>query len=197
MNHEFRIYYYRAFEGIEFLSDLRLVRYTLLSLQVQIWASSFIHKEERSYVGKWDVQSLIPSSFDFSGPEKEYSEDTAPRHVRFTFKNPVRCRIIWMTLRLQRPGSSSVNYERDFNLLSLDENPFAPANPQFNRRASFGGSSEAIPCLHAKRIIVVGIPVRKETGLESSSGSNQMTNRTWLERAPQVRRFKVEILCGL
>ncbi|KGN54995.1 probable phosphoinositide phosphatase SAC9 isoform X1 [Cucumis sativus] len=160
---------------------------------VQIWGSNFIHKEERSYVGKWDVQSLIPSSFDFSEPEKKYSEDTVPRHVRFTFKNPVRCRIIWMTLRLQRPGSSSVNYERDFNLLSLDENPFAPVNPQVNRRASFGGSSEAIPCLHAKRIIIVGIPVRKETGLESSSGSDQMSNRTWLERAPQVRRFKVPI----
>lgn len=167
---------------------------TLLSLQVQIWASNFIHKEERSYVGKWDVQSLFSSSFDFYGPEKENSKDAAPRHVRFTFKNPVRCRIIWLTLRLQRPGSSSVNYGKDFNLLSLDENPFAPVDPQINRRASFGGSSEAIPCLHAKRFIVVGTPLRKETGLESSSGSDQMTNRAYLERAPQVRRFKVEIL---
>lgn len=145
-------------------------------------------------MGKWDVQSLNPSSFDFSGPEKEYSDDRAPRHVRFTFKNPVRCRIIWMTLRLQRPGSSSFNYETDFNLLSLDENPFAPVNPQVNLRASFGGSSKTIPCLHARRIIVVGIPVKKETGLDSSSGSDHISNRTWLERAPQVRRFKVEIL---
>ncbi|KAG7024671.1 putative phosphoinositide phosphatase SAC9 [Cucurbita argyrosperma subsp. argyrosperma] len=160
---------------------------------VQIWASNFIHREERSYMGKWDVQSLNPSSFDFSGPEKEYSDDRAPRHVRFTFKNPVRCRIIWMTLRLQRPGSSSFNYETDFNLLSLDENPFAPVNPQVNLRASFGGSSKAIPCLHARRIIVVGIPVKKETGLDSSSGSDHISNRTWLERAPQVRRFKVPI----
>ncbi|XP_022140904.1 probable phosphoinositide phosphatase SAC9 isoform X2 [Momordica charantia] len=160
---------------------------------VQIWASNLIHKEERSYVGKWDVQSLMPSSFDFYGPEKEYSKDTTPRHVRFTFKNPVRCRIIWMTLRLQRPGSSSVSCEKDFNLLSLDDNPFAPVHPQINRRASFGGSSEGIPCLHAKRIIVVGIPVRKETGLESSSGSDQMTYRALLERAPQVKRFKIPI----
>lgn len=176
---------------------------TLLSYQVQIWASNFIHREERSYIGKWDVQSLIPSSFDFCGPERKHSEDAAPRHVRFTFKSPVRCRIIWMTLRLQRAGSSSFNFMKNFDLLSLlDENPVAPVNPQVNRRASlgsfgsFGGSSEAIPCLHAKRIIVVGIPARKEIALESSSDTDQVTNtdRSWLERAPQLRRFKVEIL---
>ncbi|XP_023524633.1 probable phosphoinositide phosphatase SAC9 [Cucurbita pepo subsp. pepo] len=169
---------------------------------VQIWASNFIHREERSYIGKWDVQSLIPSSFDFCGPERKHSEDAAPRHVRFTFKSPVRCRIIWMTLRLQRAGSSSFNFMKNFDLLSLlDENPVAPVNPQVNRRASlgsfgsFGGSSEAIPCLHAKRIIVVGIPARKEIALESSSDTDQVTNtdRSWLERAPQLRRFKVPI----
>lgn len=155
---------------------------------VQIWASNKIQKEERSCMGKWDVQSLATSSSEIYGPEKSGAEDKVPRHVKFTFKNPVRCRIIWITLRLQRPGSSSVNFEKDFNLLSLDENPFAQAN----RRASFGGAVENDPCLHARRILVAGTPVKNETGLTSQS-PDQMNFNSWLDRAPQLSRFKVPI----
>ena len=138
-------------------------------------------------MGKWDVQSLATSSSEIYGPEKSGAEDKVPRHVKFTFKNPVRCRIIWITLRLQRPGSSSVNFEKDFNLLSLDENPFAQAN----RRASFGGAVENDPCLHARRILVAGTPVKNEMGLTSQS-PDQMNFNSWLDRAPQLSRFKVQ-----
>ncbi|KAG8654390.1 hypothetical protein MANES_05G186753v8 [Manihot esculenta] len=155
---------------------------------VQIWASNKIQKEERSCMGKWDVQSLVPSSSEIYGPEKSGGDDRVPRHVNFSFKNPVRCRIIWITLRLQRPGSNSVNFERDFNLLSLEENPFA----QVNRRASFGGSVENDLCLHARRILVVGTPVKKEMGL-TSQGSDQMNFNSLLERTPQLNRFKIPI----
>lgn len=155
---------------------------------VQIWASNKVHKEERSCVGKWDVQSLITSSSEFYGPEKLGRDDKVPRHLKFSFRNPVRCRIIWITLRLQRPGSSSVNFEKDFNLLALDENPFS----QLNRRASFGGSVESEPCIHARRILVVGSPVRKEMGL-TAQGADQINVKNWLERAPQLNRFKVPI----
>ncbi|MBA0858135.1 hypothetical protein Goshw_022040, partial [Gossypium schwendimanii] len=153
---------------------------------VQIWASNKIDREERSCVGKWDVQSLISSSPEFYGPEKSTREDKLPRHIKFTFKNPIRCRIVWITLRLQRPGSSSVNFGNDFSLLSLDENPFA----QETRRASFGGATESSPCLHAKRIVIAGIPVKKEMEFTSSESSDQ---RNWLDRAPQLNRFKVPI----
>ncbi|KAB2067419.1 hypothetical protein ES319_A09G225100v1 [Gossypium barbadense] len=154
---------------------------------VQIWASNKIDREERSCVGKWDVQSLISSSPEFYGPEKSTREDKLPRHIKFTFKNPIRCRIVWITLRLQRPGSSYVNFGNDFSLLSLDENPFA----QETRRASFGGATEISPCLHAKRIVIAGIPVKKEMELTSSESSDQ---RNWLDRAPQLNRFKVPIV---
>ncbi|KAM3750124.1 hypothetical protein ACB098_04G013800 [Castanea mollissima] len=154
---------------------------------VQIWASNKIHKEERSCTGKWDVQSLIASSPEFYGPEKLGIKNKAPRHVKFDFRNPVRCRIIWITLRLQRPGSNSFNFGKDFNLLSLDENPFA----QVNRRASFGGSVESDPCLHAKRILVVG---KKVMGLTSSPQVPDQANlKNWLERPPRLNRFKVPI----
>ncbi|GMI96044.1 ARABIDOPSIS THALIANA SUPPRESSOR OF ACTIN 9, SUPPRESSOR OF ACTIN 9, MURUS 11 [Hibiscus trionum] len=155
---------------------------------VQIWVSNKIDREERNCVGKWDVQSLISSSPEIYGPEKSTREDKLPRHIKFTFKNPVRCRIVWITLRLQRPGSSSVNFGKDFNLLSLDENenPFA----QETRRAPVGGAIESNPCLHAKRIVIAGCPVKKEMELTSSENYDQ---RNWLDRVPQLNRFKVPI----
>ncbi|BFG40354.1 hypothetical protein CerSpe_266280 [Prunus speciosa] len=155
---------------------------------VQIWASNKIHKEERSCMGKWDVQSQVMSSSDYYGPEKLVREDEVPRHVKFEFRNPVRCRIIWITLRLQRPGSSSLNLG-NLNLLSLDENPFA----EVTRRASFGGEVDRDPCIHARRILVVGSPVNKEMADTSAQGSDQMNLTGWLERAPPLNRFRVPI----
>ncbi|GAB4836288.1 Probable phosphoinositide phosphatase sac9 [Ancistrocladus abbreviatus] len=156
---------------------------------VQVWASNKISKEERSCMGRWDVQSLLTSSPELYGPERSESAGMVPRHLKFIFRNPVRCRIIWIALRLPRAGSTSVNSEKGFNLLSLDENenPFA----QVNRRSSFGGANEREPCLHAKRILLVGTPMRKEVGLTSPEGSDQL--RSWLERPPQLNRFKVPI----
>ncbi|CAL9028270.1 unnamed protein product [Prunus brigantina] len=155
---------------------------------VQIWASNKIHKEERSCMGKWDVQSQIMSSSDYYGPEKLVREDEVPRHVKFEFRNPVRCRILWITLRLQRSGSSSLNLG-NLNLLSLDENPFA----EVTRRASFGGEVDRDPCIHARRILVVGSPVNKEMADTSAQGSDQMNLKGWLERAPPLNRFRVPI----
>ncbi|KAK9200639.1 hypothetical protein WN944_015837 [Citrus x changshan-huyou] len=106
----------------------------------------------------------------------------SPHHIFFRF--------VWIALRLQRPGSASVNFRKDIRLLSLDEdeNPFA----QVDRRASFGGAVENEPCIHAKRILVVGSPVKRE-GLTSSQSSEQLSIRNWLDRAPQMSRFKVPV----
>ncbi|KAL6556456.1 putative phosphoinositide phosphatase sac9 [Orobanche gracilis] len=155
---------------------------------VQIWASNKIDKEERSCTGKWDMQSLLTSSSELFGPERSFKDGKVPRHVKFAFRNPVRCRIIWITLRLPRIGSNSVNLERDFNLLSIDENPFA----QVSRRASLGGEFDSDPCIHARRVLVVGRTVRKEIGVPPQ-GSDQINLRNWLERPPQLNRFKVPI----
>ncbi|CAI9108519.1 OLC1v1008119C1 [Oldenlandia corymbosa var. corymbosa] len=154
---------------------------------VQIWASNNINKEERTCVGKWDVNSIIGSSSELCGPE-DSSDRKVPRHVRFVFKNPVRCRIIWITLRLQKIGSSSISIEKDFNLLSLDENPFAEPT----RRASFGGPIESDPCIHAKRILVIGRPLRRDSTV-SSGGLDQPSVRNWLDKPPSLNRFKVPV----
>ncbi|KAL2920819.1 putative phosphoinositide phosphatase SAC9 [Bienertia sinuspersici] len=156
---------------------------------VQIWASNKISKEERSCMGKWEVQSILQSSSEYYGPEKSDGVATVPRHIKFSFKNPVRCRIIWIMLRLQRAGSASVNFGNDFNLLSLDENPFV----QPTRRASFGTLDERDPCLHAKRILVVGKQLRKDIDLTTPDASEQLKLQNWLQKAPQLNRFKVPI----
>ncbi|CAL9245733.1 unnamed protein product [Arabidopsis halleri] len=150
---------------------------------VQVWASSDINKEARTLMGKWDVQSFIRSSPELYGPEKS---GRAPRHIKFAFKNPVHCRIIWITLRLPRLGSSSVSLDKNINLLSLDENPFAP----IPRRASFGATIENDPCLHAKRIVVTGNTVRDKT-LQSVES---MSIRNWLDRAPRLNRFLIPLV---
>lgn len=137
-------------------------------------------------MGKWDVQSFIRSSPELYGPEKS---GRAPRHIKFAFKNPVRCRIIWVILRLPRLGSSSVSLDKNINLLSLDENPFAP----IPRRASFGATIENDPCLHAKRILVTGNIVSNKT-LASLQSVESTSVRNWLDRAPRLNRFLVSTL---
>lgn len=141
-------------------------------------------------MGKWEVQAFLQSSPEYYGPEKSDVVGAAPRHIKFSFRNPVRCRIIWITLRLQRAGSASVNFGNDFNLLSLDENPFV----QPTRRASFGSLDEREPCLHAKRILVVGTRLRKDLELTAPEGSEQLKLQGWLQKAPQLNRFKVQLI---
>ncbi|KAL8262788.1 hypothetical protein R6Q59_024137 [Mikania micrantha] len=153
---------------------------------VQIWTSNNIHKEERSCVGKWDVRSLITSSPELCGSEESGKEGQIPRHIRFDFRNPVRCRLIWIKLTIQKVVSSSVSFGKDFNLLSFDEDP--PFEP--GRRASIAGTSESDPCIHAKRILVVGCPVKADIGRSFEHASSI---KNWLEKAPLLNRYKVPV----
>ncbi|TYJ44804.1 hypothetical protein E1A91_A02G009400v1 [Gossypium mustelinum] len=157
---------------------------------VQIRVCKKLEREERSFIGKWDVQSLISSSPEFYGPEKSGRDNKLPRHIKFPFTNPVRCRIVQITLSLPllRPGSSSVNFDKDINLLSLDDTPF----PQETRRSSFEAAMPRDPCLHAKRIVIAGSPANEEIGLRSSQSTDQINYINRLNQTPQLR-FKVPI----
>ncbi|KAL8232512.1 hypothetical protein R6Q57_002290 [Mikania cordata] len=137
---------------------------------VQIRASNKIDKEDRKIMGNWDVRSIITSSPELCGPEKP--GNTTPRNISFSFQNPVRCRMIWIKLSIQKTSSN-------FDLLSLDENPFSRSM-----------SLENDACLHAKRIIVVGTPLKLETPTQTSY---QGGIKSWLERAPSLNRFKVPV----
>ncbi|XP_068634248.1 probable phosphoinositide phosphatase SAC9 [Aristolochia californica] len=156
---------------------------------VQIWVSNKINKEERSCIGRWDVQSLISSSSEFFREEKSGADKDVPIHFKFAFRNPVRCRIIWITLSLRQPDSDSVHLAREYSLLSLDENDFS----QQNLGASFGALPEVDPCIHAKRLMVVGSLVKNDVGSTSLQNTDKTNLRSWLERPPPVGRFKVLI----
>ncbi|CAN6468275.1 unnamed protein product [Victoria cruziana] len=153
---------------------------------VQVWASNKVSKEERSYLGKWDMGSLVSASSELYGPENSDVQKDLPRHVTFTFRNPVQCRMIWLLLSLRPPSSSSVSLEKGFGELSLQ----GTAIP--NRRNSFGGNTQHAPFVHARRILVTGTAVKSDSTSEVSF-HNSDKKRALLERPPQLGRFKVPV----
>lgn len=158
-----------------------------VNLQVQIWASNTIHTDKRSSMGIWDLKSLISSSPQLYGPEKLSSENEIPRHVKFEFRNPVRCRIVWIKLTLPQSESSSVNTEEEYNLFSFDENfTYKPKLPASD------GIVNNNRCIHAKRLIVFGKSLKKEVDQDASLQVPEMMKiRSFLERSPQLSRFRV------
>ncbi|CAA7401353.1 unnamed protein product [Spirodela intermedia] len=147
---------------------------------VKIWAGNKIKTEERSCMGEWDVQSLIAMS-DIYGPETSGTDRDSPRHIKFHFQNPVRCRIIWIKLTLPSSGPGSANLARECNLLSLDGSLSQPHQV----------TSLSDPCIHAKRLIVFGSRVLKESLIDPPS-ENMNTNAR-IERSPKMWRFRVPI----
>jgi len=53
--------------------------------------------------------TVVSSSPQLYWPEMSHSDNNVPRPVKFLFGNPIRCRIIWITLTLAQPGSASFN----------------------------------------------------------------------------------------
>uniref|UniRef100_A0A0A9EVH8 Phosphoinositide phosphatase SAC9 n=1 Tax=Arundo donax TaxID=35708 RepID=A0A0A9EVH8_ARUDO len=149
---------------------------------VEIWASNKIHREDRTFIGKWDVQDIISSSPQLCGPEKSSSLSEAPRHIKFHFPNPICCRIISIKLTLPHIGSHSTKFTEDFDLLSLDDNSFyepKPTNPQDS-------------IIHAKRIVVFGNSLRKDMGPDISVGMMRM--KDYLDsRSPPLGRFRIPV----
>lgn len=185
-------------QSLSFPSPMRVLsRIAIYSisdaLQVNIWAGNKINREERSFIGKWDLQSLSAAS-ELYGPEQPDHGRDVPRHVKFHFRNPVRCRIIWVTLTLQKAGSSSATLEREYSLLSLDDSFSQPPAAGGSFSGAAGGGD---PRIHAKRLIVFGTHLVKEPRVDSSQGLDNMNANSWLERPPKLGRFRVRISCSL
>ncbi|PWA74632.1 SAC domain-containing protein [Artemisia annua] len=199
LNTELRHSYWRAPAGttsaeliivlgnLSYVSGVVLLE-SLWLFHVQIWASNKIHKEERSCVGKWEVRSLITSSPKLCVPEESGKEGQTPRHIRFDFRNPVRCRMIWITLSIQKIVSNSVSFGINTNLLSLDEDALS----RMGRRASIAGTSESNPCIHAKKIYCNWMCGERRLGRISSRISEHASSiRNWLEKDPLLNRYKL------
>ncbi|CAA6664753.1 unnamed protein product [Spirodela intermedia] len=174
--------YWRAIPGCKSVEFRIVLGMSLVNaiIHVKIWAGNKIKTEERSCMGEWDVQSLIAMS-DIYGPETSGTDRDSPRHIKFHFQNPVRCRIIWIELTLPSSGPGSANLERECNLLSLDGSLSQPHQV----------TSLSDPCIHAKRLIVFGSRVLKESLIDPPS-ENMNTNAR-IERSPKMWRFRVPI----
>ncbi|XP_062210444.1 probable phosphoinositide phosphatase SAC9 [Phragmites australis] len=147
---------------------------------VEIWASNKIHREDRTFIGKWDVQDIISSSPHLCGPEKSSSLSEAPRHIKFHFPNPIRGRIISIKMTLPHIGSRSTKFTEEFDLLSLDDS-FHEPKPT-NPHKSF---------IHAKRIVVFGNSLRKEMCPDTSVGIMRM--KSYLDGSPPLGRFRIPV----
>ncbi|KAG8045417.1 hypothetical protein GUJ93_ZPchr0008g11457 [Zizania palustris] len=145
---------------------------------VEIWAGNKIHREDRTFIGKWDVNDIILSSPDLCGPEKMSSMSEAPRHIKFHFPNPIRCRIVSIKMSI---ASHSTKFSEEFDLLSLSEGSFFAPKPTIPQN-SF---------VHAKRIIVFGSTLRKEISPDTSVGIMRM--KTYLDRSPSQGRFRIPV----
>ncbi|XP_042436700.1 probable phosphoinositide phosphatase SAC9 isoform X2 [Zingiber officinale] len=151
---------------------------------VQIWVSNTIHTDKQS-IGTWDLKSLISESPQLYGPKKHNSEKEIPRHVKFQFRNAVRCRIVWVKLALPHLQPNIGEY----NLFSFDENySLRPSD-------SFAGNVENTRCIHAKRLLVFGKSV-KDQGQDqdlSIQSTEMMKLRSFLDRSPSLSRFRIPI----
>lgn len=148
---------------------------------VEIWSSNKIQREDRTFIGKWDVQDIIVSSPELCGPEKSSSLNEAPRHIKLHFPNPFRCRIISIKMTLPCIGSRSTKFNDEFDLLSLDESSFPDSKPS-NPHSSF---------IHAKRIVVFGSSLRKEMDPDASVGI--MRTKSYLDGSPPLGRFRIPV----
>ncbi|CAL5013070.1 unnamed protein product [Urochloa decumbens] len=148
---------------------------------VEIWASNKIHREDRTFIGKWDVQDIISSSPQLCGPEKSSDMSEEPRHIKFHFPNPIRCRIVSIKMTLPYIGSHSTKFSEQFDLLSLGDSSFYESKPT-NPQNSF---------IHAKRVIVFGSSLRKEVGHDTSGGIMRM--KSYLDRSPPLGRFRIPV----
>jgi hypothetical protein len=148
---------------------------------VEIWASNKMHREDRTFIGKWDVQDIVSSSLHLCGPEKSSSMIEEPRHVKFHFPNPIRCRIVSIRMTLPHIGSRSTKFSEEFDLLSLGDSSFYESKP-INPQNSF---------IHAKRILVFGSSLRKEMEPDTSGGIMRM--KSYLDRSPPLGRFRIPV----
>uniref|UniRef100_A0ACD5VBY1 Uncharacterized protein n=3 Tax=Avena sativa TaxID=4498 RepID=A0ACD5VBY1_AVESA len=148
---------------------------------VEIWASNKIQRDDRTFIGKWDVQDMIVSSPQLCGPENSSSLDKAPRHIKIHFPNPIRCRIVTIKMTLPQIDSRSTMFNEEFDLLSLDGSSFIDSKPK-SAQNSF---------IHAKRIVVFGSSLPKEMGPDTSAGLMRM--KSYLDGSPSLGRFRIPV----
>ncbi|KAK8582801.1 hypothetical protein V6N13_069569 [Hibiscus sabdariffa] len=175
----------------------------LVSVAAALWVLCYF--EPFSLVGQWwkALAGIDALSYQFSRvngaihgeQETRQGRQVLPRKMGCPgsdqlFTGILTCRIVQikLNLRLEQPGSSSVNSDIDIGL-RCD----GTSSPQETRSASSGGAMQCGPRLHAKRIVIAGSPVREEMENGTSENADQTIYINQLKQAPQLSSFKVPV----
>jgi hypothetical protein len=125
----------------------------------------------RKYLGRWDVAVAAESggAQHIYGPQ---DDPKIPRQIRYQITAPIHCRVIWLKFSL----SASAQTVPD--LFSFDERPTT--------------SAMGLPCLHAKRIMVLGKQAVEDEDINyTASMSEKLALRNMLEASARWSRLRV------
>lgn len=153
------------------------------AFRLDVWSGNWITETDRNFIGSWDLRNEVAAAPYVYGQEPSGGP---PRSLYFKFKKYENCRILWLKLTLQSPSKASLDPK--FDLLSLDAS-------STNKQRSFGGAV-APPCIHARRIIVVGKHLQQEISDPTpplAYASNKQALRNMLEQPVLSGRFKVQV----
>ncbi|EAY73972.1 hypothetical protein OsI_01856 [Oryza sativa Indica Group] len=84
-------------------------------------------------------------------------------------------------MTLNHIDSHSTKFSEEFDLLSLSEGTFSESKPTTPQNSS----------IHAKRIVIFGNTLRKETNPDTSMGIMRM--KTYLDRSQPLGRFRIPV----
>ncbi|KAI5078715.1 hypothetical protein GOP47_0006386 [Adiantum capillus-veneris] len=160
--------------------------YTLHDIpNLEIWSGNWITETDRTLIGKWDLKDEVAAAPHLFGQEPPGQNEGQPlRALRLQFNNYKKCRILWLKLTLQGPLKSSLDSK--FDLLNMGTSTVV-------KQRSFGSDTEP-PCIHARRILVVGKQLQDipDPSLTSLVPMKQAW-RNMLEQPVLTGRFKVQV----
>ena len=153
---------------------------------MDVWAGNWITETNRTLVGRWDLGKEAAASPNVFGEEQSgnVNDQTGLRFLSFQFSKREQCRILWVKLTLQ--NSSRVSVDSRLDLLSL-----APSS----KRNESSGATWAPPCIHARRIIVVGSSLQDKSDLMQNNSVLKQNWRNFLEQPVSYGRLKVIKKC--
>lgn len=150
---------------------------------LEVWSGNWITETGRSFIGSWDLKTEVAAAPHLYGEQISGESGSRPlRALSLKFKKYEHCRILWLKLTLQNPSRASLDSK--FELMSFGTSSI--------KQKSHGGAVEP-PCIHARRIIVVGKHLQEPSDSEGPAPtSTKQAWRTMLEQPVPSGRFKIQ-----
>lgn len=152
---------------------------------LELWSGNWITETDRTFIGRWDLKNEVAAAPHLYG--QEYSGGNEGRQLRalcLKFNKYEQCRMLWLKLTLQIPSKASLDSK--FDLLSFGTSSSI-------KQRSYGGAMDP-PCIHARRIIVMGKHLKEISDPASPAPiSMKQAWRNMLEQPVVSGRFKVQV----